>query len=768
MRTRTILRSMVTVVTMAVTLALTAMAAPKSPIEFDAKIVALPNAAPYVTVSWVAPKDGDEPTAYLVYMAEGETEDRTRFVVVDTVHADELVSDRGGLKFYATDIKDLERGVYTFFVTAINDDGESPRTKIKVLNLKPAEAKLVFISVPQRTGQVDKGYRYAAKVGGIPEDKKKDVRYSIVQGPDGMEIDPITGVIEWKPTEEGRYVVVIKAIVEGTDFVAEQEFVIEVVKKSDKPDEPRPDVCVKVMGRVTASDNNARTTGMITAWRVDVSDDREGKEKMRAIFRVPFTPNGYTMNIPAGTYKFVAEGPGIAAVWHENATNAEEATAVTVACNDQKTINFTVTVVPPPNTFEVTGTVTDEESGAPLRALVVFEARSGDKAGELRVVRAETREDGTYQVRLPEGVSYVASAKAVGRDNQANAYLMEFWEETGDATVATSIVVDAAREGINFTLSRRPVYANSVTGQVVSDSMPAGFAARVTAYRVRSNDDKPNDGKKEHYVTVESAASGAFTFENLEPGTYIFFAAPAERPTVPGWYVDGAPAAFSWKDATRVEVAETSSSTITISLRTSDGEGRGKGRIRGWVYRNGPSIGKGDDTQVSATVPGAVVVALDRSGAIVDWTMSASEGQFDMTSLGIGNVTVRADRYLFEPAMQMASVDAAAMSEQEINFSLLQSDVTSVDLPADRGAESYNLFPNPTTSAATVQFPATGGTATVTILSASGVVLSAFDTSVDNGLTRLSLSTEALPAGLYLVRIANGTSRFALPMSVVR
>jgi hypothetical protein len=750
------------------TTAVLVAAAPLTPVEFVAKRITEPNKPLSVLLSWFEAKDGDPATHFDIYIAEGETENPDDFRLLATVES--VGRDPGRERpRYTYSAEDLAEGVYTFYIIARNADGSSRRTPIKVVHVERPQAKLTFVSAPIKTATVGVGYRYQAKatsnVGGR-------VRYSIVEGPDDMIIVEESGVIEWVPKEEGRYEIVIKAIVtldNGETIEETQTWVIEVGAKRE---EPKDGKCAKVVGNVRLSpEANTLARGVVTAWRIDLQDRNDGKDRPELVFKAPFDGGRYTMNLPEGMYKFRVEGDGFEAQWYANASTADEATPKTVSCTSVLELNFTVSALPMPKTFSVSGTVTDQETGEPLRAVITFEAIGLKDGRAIRVVRAEPKEDGSYSVQLSEGVSYIAFAKPTGR--HARQYSVEFFEETSDHTTATAIVVDGDRTGVNFTLSKLPTFENSLSGFLKNTDGNA-VVGKVTAYMVvdakgrEKNEDDPVH--KKFVYTVETADDGSFIFTNLVPGTYVLFGHPNTRPTVAGWYAKDGTATKEWKDATRIEVGEAMTAVmLEFVLPVGEKEMRGQGRVRGWVLHNrtqGVSH-SGDAPQGAATVQGALVMAVDSRGTVIDWSLSDQNGVYTLSNLPVANITIVADRIGMRSATSTVSIDGESRSNPEVSMTL--SDIpSSVDIPTQLSIDGINLWPNPAHDAVTIQFPSSATSATITVLSIDGTVLTTTQIEAQQGLNRAIVPTSSLSSGRYLVRVASGTRHIALPLTVIR
>jgi hypothetical protein len=771
------------------TAAVMVAAAPSKPVEFSAKRVTEPNKPLSVLLSWLEAGDGDAATHFDIYIADGETENADDFRLLATVDAVER-KDGKNRHLYKYSAEDLAEGVYTFYVVARNDDGTSQRTPFKVVHVERPQAKLTFVSAPAKTATSGVAYRYQAKA---TSNQGGTVRYSLVDGPDGMEINEETGVIEWVPTEEGRYEIVIKATVtldNGETLEQTQSFAIEVKTKRDDPKDPndpkdpkdpkdpndpkdpKDDKCAKVTGSIKSDPaSNAGARGVVTAWRIDLQDDASGNDRAELVFKAPFDGGRYFMYVPAGTYKFHIEGDGFEAQWYSNATTADDATAKTLTCNTILEIHFTVAALPMPDALTVSGTVTDQETGEPLRAVVAFEVTSKRDGRAIRVARAETREDGSYSVQLSEGMSYIAFAKPVGK--HARQYGVEFFEETADHTTATPVAVDGNRSNVNFTLAKLPEYANSLSG-FLKNTDGAAVTGKVSLYMLADahgkdkNDDVPVH--KKFVYSVETTEDGTFLFSNLVPGKYVMFGQPNARPTTPGWYIKDGTASKEWKDGTVIAVEEVMPAVMfDFVLGVGEKELRGQGTVRGFVLHNKVQgvNNSGDATQGLVTVHGALVMALDSRGAVVDWTLSDLHGGYTLSNLPVASVTIFADRIGMRSATNVITVDGMSRANQDVTMAL--SDVTSsVETPTVLSENGFNLWPNPASASATVQFVSSATTATIVVTSTDGTVVSTMQPETVEGLTRVVVPTVSLPSGRYLVRITTGTRHYALPLAVVR
>lgn len=736
---------------------------------FQAKVLQSNTGKQYVQLGWFASPQYPLPDAFNVYQATGQTEDMTKFTKIGSVAVDAAKPPREN--FFTYNVENLTTGTYTFFVRATWGTEESARTMIKVITITDKNEKnVIIVSVPVKNGTAGSRYSYPVRAETNADAK---IRYGIVNGPEGITINAETGLIVWENPRAGRYEIKIKAWVEvgGQIIMTYQSYVLEI-----GGDKPKSEACATITGKVSIDAPNIGASGIVTAWRMErVARDASGDTAttFRPVHTAKISMGNYELKVPAGTYKLRVEGDAFLPEWFENAAELVDAKSVTLECDQKQTVNFVVDKRPEAVKVVVSGRVFDATTQGGLKALVVFEVRARDPlaaSAQLRRVVAETNADGVYEAKIQAGVPYVATATVGGRDKKSD-YLVEFWNNTNDATQATTINITSNEDGIDFPMDKRPVYQNGFSGTMKSFFTGAAVTGRVVAHqlvsRVKANGDTTTS--KKEAVTVETDPSGNYRFENLEPGVYIVFGMPSTRPNVPGWMVQGGKAAGSWERASRIEVGEIMLTVqYDIQLDTAKGE-RGKGRVRGWVYdKRGGIVHKvGDErTQSNSAVIGTLILARDERGEVIDFAMSADEGSYELTELSFGTIKLEADRVNYTPTTQTISVDDKQL-DQEVSIGLVLS-TTSVDVPVDAVGTRVNLFPNPAAASASLRFTATAGTATVRVVSMTGITLATETVDVQAGETTIQLSTASLPSGMVMVHVTNDTTNFALPLQIVR
>lgn len=136
-------------------------------------------------------------TRFNVYRANSITEDLSEFTFLE-----EVVSSDTSIR---TTIVIPSEGNYTFYVTAINGEGESEHSNFRNIN---AELKITFNTSPIEKTILPNTYSYDAdasySLGG-------EVNYELTEAPSGMSVNETSGLVSWVPTTAGTYNIELKA-----------------------------------------------------------------------------------------------------------------------------------------------------------------------------------------------------------------------------------------------------------------------------------------------------------------------------------------------------------------------------------------------------------------------------------------------------------------------------------------------------------------------------------------------------------------------------
>ncbi|HET7153056.1 MAG TPA: Ig domain-containing protein, partial [Candidatus Kapabacteria bacterium] len=192
------------------------------------------SSADTISLNWSVTTDSLAKFVYRIYTAPGSIQDPNgkgwRFVktVADTsanIGLDELdLTKAQTMSFFVTSAAVLANGD-----TA---PGQASNTAVAVWNntIGHGEITLLFTSTPGETGTIGKAYTY--QIAAISNDPTSVITYSLVQAPDGMNIDTATGMITWLPLHSGSFVVNVQAS-DNHGNTIHQEYTITVGSGDD-------------------------------------------------------------------------------------------------------------------------------------------------------------------------------------------------------------------------------------------------------------------------------------------------------------------------------------------------------------------------------------------------------------------------------------------------------------------------------------------------------------------------------------------------------
>lgn len=129
----------------------------------------------------------------------------------------------------------LERGD-TISVRVVASDGEDYSAVAQSGAAEIANASPDFVSTPPPLGRSGR-YRYEAEAEDPDGDRR--LKFELVTGPEGMEVDPLSGVVSWTPTPEqtGRHTIEI-AVEDGHDGRTTQSWILPVVATTEYDESP--------------------------------------------------------------------------------------------------------------------------------------------------------------------------------------------------------------------------------------------------------------------------------------------------------------------------------------------------------------------------------------------------------------------------------------------------------------------------------------------------------------------------------------------------
>lgn len=285
--------------------------------------------------------------------------------------------------------------------------------------------------------------------------------------------------------------------------------------------------------------------------------------------------------------------------------------------------------------------------------------------------------------------------------------------------------------------------APAARGQVMMGNVPADFA---TVFLIKQ------DTANQTLTLIDSIIltpgyKGRFGFNSLPAGSYTFKA--KLNPTSAN-YASYMPtydsSSLFWSGAVWLTTGAWGTSTHDISLIPGNNPG-GPGFVGGSIFAGANKKG--------AAMGNVTVLLLDANMNPIAHTVSAADGSFSFSNIPLGSYQLYIE-ILNRPASALPiTLTTAAPSiagiEVEIGSGTISFNTSIVDaFDASLGA----VYPNPTAANAALDLTLTyASELTVEIVSMIGQQMRSQTTKVAAGKQTLTLDTENLPTGVYLVRV---------------
>ncbi len=178
-----------------------ALEAPNPPVNFTAFVQNNNQNANSVYFKWMKNAEGTQPVMFILYVANENTKDLSKFKRSDYIQA-------GNLQEYSFIKSGFKSGDYSFFLTAAAIEGnsilESKNSDIVSVTITNNEKPFIrIISQPPTYASVGKEYIYQLKVITNLSDNCP-LEYKLQYAPKNMKIDN-SGLIKWIPEENGVF-----------------------------------------------------------------------------------------------------------------------------------------------------------------------------------------------------------------------------------------------------------------------------------------------------------------------------------------------------------------------------------------------------------------------------------------------------------------------------------------------------------------------------------------------------------------------------------
>jgi uncharacterized protein (DUF2141 family) len=354
---------------------------------------------------------------------------------------------------------------------------------------------------------------------------------------------------------------------------------------------------------------------------------------------------------------------------------------------------------------------------------------------------------GGYQMRVPAG-TYIAFAQALG-------YVTLYFQNQSDFTSANVLILQADSANINFALSSLPPVAiGGISGSVLDSTKGIGVRARVMAFRDRWT--KSDQYRVAPVYSTDTDSLGAYSFNELLPGSYIVFTIPVGNYR-PAYYTSDT-ASARWKRATRIAINGNSVSNINIYVKPLGVGTRGYTSVNGSVRVAG-----------QGAIAGAFVYAIAKN-QVSGYGITDNSGSYVINGLAPGTYMVTVDKTGFEEvASQSATVSynntttpggqTSTPVTQTVNFSV--SGTTSVNASVANVVKDYDLgqnYPNPFNPATMISFalPQSGVT-TLKVYNILGQeITTLLNGFVKSGVHQVQFDARSLSSGVYFYKLQSG------------
>ena len=195
-------------------------APPPSPINVQAFYQKFNNQEPDHWVNWNMPQgirwhNTIEDSGFNVYLAKDGSAD---FIKVFTTPLGEIIAEGDGVDivthfpwYYEADIADIEAGVYQYYMTAYNPDGESSPSNLYTLDIYSLGGVWISQDSYALEATVNKLFTWTTQAQNETNQETRFLLDPNIGIPTGMEIDKFTGEISWKPQAPGQYKTVVYA-----------------------------------------------------------------------------------------------------------------------------------------------------------------------------------------------------------------------------------------------------------------------------------------------------------------------------------------------------------------------------------------------------------------------------------------------------------------------------------------------------------------------------------------------------------------------------
>ncbi len=599
-----------------------------------------------------------------------------------------------------------------------------------------------------------KGTEYSYQVKAETNGDSTKIKYEVVKSPEGAKISE-NGLFTFTPDASGTYYFNVRVWLDGKkDVEAYHSWAVKVFN-CETP--------ATVKATFKYDDGTEVPFGYIKTGEPIVKDSLRTDDYQFFQYE-----NGYAeFNLDEGSHYLMFMATDAEEVWYKDAANFESATKFEAKCGETYEITVTFKKVTPPGFKFISGTVYNASDNKPLPHALISIISTDAETGMQISFLTTGNGDGKYKMQVPDDHKYIVRA-STWLDSTSQTpetdYLPQYYKLASDPTSAQVLEMTQDYENIDFYLTARPNYENSISGVVKSVDNEVVNDAYVIAFLVETTAENENM----LYVSrvADADGNGAFKLGNLLPGKYVLLAMDKKREKFdyrPGFYLEGNTAVVDWESATRLTVTETSKTEdIAIVLDKLEHK-KGKCNIIGGVGRHGKKGKVSDHVEAADAIAGALVYAYDKDDNIVGAGLTDQNGNFSIPGLDKGNYKLVISKVGYETSS--ANVDLTDDKNEASTSIELGEKVTSVTENITAAATAIAM-PNPATTFVNFTFSTVQGKASIKTLNSLGEQVANAEFTTATGLNSYRLDVSTLPAGAYYATITIGRETFAIPFIV--
>ncbi len=479
---------------------------------------------------------------------------------------------------------------------------------------------------------------------------------------------------------------------------------------------------------------------------------KDGKVELIPSFGWHYNPitvdsNGYfSANVIPGNYYIRFHSRSYFPEFYENAFSIITATKVELKENSSTTINAALKPIEFPKPFTLSGKVTDETGNSIETFVSVFVLNRNCFIAKIPKDRTDSA--GNYSIPVRLGDSVVVYAVPLDKD-----YLSEFYDNKLEFAEADKILINGDISNIDFVLSPKPIYNNSLSGKITDvDGNPV--MATVTLFKLK--DETHHRTKR----TVITDSLGNYSFSNLNPGNYILLTIP-ELGYLPTFFKYDGTQTMKWREADSIVISETSV-VENINVNVLPLPDSGFGIIRGKVVAT-TGIG----------VSGALVLLVDENLNLVSFASTDISGNYKIENVTPGNYTVISDKFDYTgSAVQNVTIDYNTSLSKSVSLTLSPLTTTSVG-KTENTITDYILsqnYPNPfnPTTMINFQIPNTGFVSLKVYNVIGSEVATLVNKVMESGSYNISFDGSQLNSGIYFYTLSFGNKTATHKMVLIK